>query len=230
MSESSSPEAGSSGTPKNTKSRSPVEKAVVWGGIIVLLGLVLVELRAQQGHSTAVTKLQDLFGDDEEEVAASELDNVISWFPSKTVAVDTPAAVDYRYNWQSVFKSGQFVLHVVVSKDDPAQLVRYYTGDEDPMAPEPSDTPTEQIPAEELASMLGGAGGGGGGGGRRGRDGGESGGRPDMDDSDDGEAEDANPDETDVSGEPEDKASESSESGSQESEEAANDGSEDDGA
>jgi len=227
MSESSSSEAGTQ--KKATKSRSPVEKAVVWGGIIVLLGLVLVELRAQQGHSTAVTKLQDLFGDDEEEVPASELDNVISWFPSKTVAVDTPAAVDYRYNWQSVFKSGQFVLHVVVSKDDPAQLVRYYTGEEDPMAPEPSDTPTEQIPAEELAAMLGGAGGGGGGGGRRGGDGdGETSGRPDMDDSDDGESEEEEPEEDDGSGNESDGETEGSSSESDASEEAAPAGSDDD--
>jgi hypothetical protein len=150
------------------KPRSPVERMIVWGGIAVLLILVLVELRAQQGYSTTVTKLQDLTGEDGvDELLLADAEATLSWSPTVTTE-ETNTAINYRYNWESVFKNGQFVLHFVASKEEPPSLLRFYTGDEDPMAAQPNENPTSGPSAEEAAKLFttGGGGGGGGGGSR----------------------------------------------------------------
>lgn len=169
------------------KPRSPIEKVIVRGGILVLVVLVFVELRAQQGHSGTVSTLQELTANAEDDVPFSKVQEAVSWFPSTEVTKLSESETKYRYNWQSVFKPGRFVLNVVTNNEEPPLVLRYFTDDKDPMEAVPEENPMPALTEEEAAKALSG-GGGGGGGARRQQDEDESGdseerSRPPADDS-----------------------------------------------
>jgi uncharacterized membrane protein YvbJ len=42
------------------KKRNPLERLLVWGGIIALLVVVFIEYRAKQSYDTTVSALQDV--------------------------------------------------------------------------------------------------------------------------------------------------------------------------
>ena len=41
------------------KQRSPVERAIVWGGILILILVVAIEYRAQQGYTNSLMALSE---------------------------------------------------------------------------------------------------------------------------------------------------------------------------
>ncbi|MCA9035356.1 MAG: hypothetical protein KDA91_09505 [Planctomycetaceae bacterium] len=142
---------------KTSKSRSPVERAIVWGGIIVLIGIVGLEYRAQTGYSASLDAISNASGNTEElEFAAVE--SLLSGGPSRTKKSENRIETHYVYSWFSLFRSGQYVINVLASKDEPSTMLRFYTGDGvDPMKPIPPANPTA-LPPGGLSLSAGGGG------------------------------------------------------------------------
>ena len=147
---------------KPAKQRSPVERAIVWGGILLLLLVVGIEYRAQQGYANSLQALSDASDETEGELTLDEVEALFSGGPSRSVKTENGIETHFVYSWLSFFKSGEYVLNVLASKDEPSHLLRYYTADGvDPMAPIPPKNPT---PKGNL-SLSGGPGRGSSGGG-----------------------------------------------------------------
>lgn len=150
------------------KPRSTVERIIVQGGIVILLLVLTIELRAFMGLSGTLEALSVLTDDGEKESSMSEVEQVISLFPSTRLVAENGIETTVEYSWFSIFKNGQYNLNVVsskkpqprvppgtVSKDDsPEQMLRYYTGAEDPMAVKQLD-PEDIVPLPEGGLSFG---------------------------------------------------------------------------
>ncbi|MFO1095603.1 MAG: hypothetical protein U0992_20210 [Planctomycetaceae bacterium] len=79
--------------PKNSNAapakpaRSPAERLIVWGGIIVLVGLVLFQARARVGYTTTLNALQERLAEDEgaeaKQLFIKDLDQYVVGWPSR---------------------------------------------------------------------------------------------------------------------------------------------------
>jgi hypothetical protein len=56
---------GQSSAPSPAKPRSPIERAIVWGGILVLVVLVAIEFNWKRSHETALSSLLEKIKQDE---------------------------------------------------------------------------------------------------------------------------------------------------------------------
>ena len=150
------------------KQRSSVERIIVQGGIVVLLVVLAIELRAQKGLSGTLEALRALTDDGEKESSMSEVEQVISLFPSTRLVAENGIETTVEYSWFSIFKNGQYNLNIVSSKkpqpkvapgtvtkdDSPEQMLRYYTGTQDPMAVKELD-PEDIVPRPEGGFSFG---------------------------------------------------------------------------
>ena len=145
------------------KKRSPVERIIVQGGIVVLLIIVAIEFRAQKGYTDTLEKIRIATEDGEKEISLEEVTGLLTLSPSSFLESENGIESTTCYSWFSVFKNGQFKLNIVATKTEPRQMLRYFTGsDGDPMTVKP---PTEisaaPTPEERKRLMQGGGGGGG---------------------------------------------------------------------
>ncbi|MEZ5940425.1 MAG: hypothetical protein R3C18_03470 [Planctomycetaceae bacterium] len=155
------------------KPRNPIERVLVWGGICLLLGIVLVEFLAKRGYDSTYAALTELSQDDTREVPFAEAQSAVALFPSmeKVAAEGESNVTEYRYSWFSIFKSGQYKISLRVADDGKpeAVLLGFVTA----AAPEEESLVADGISPEDMESSDGGApasdhsggmsGGGGGG-------------------------------------------------------------------
>ena len=133
--------------------RSPVERCIVQGGIVLLLVVLAVELRAQKGFSGTIAALRVLSDDGEKERAMTEVERVISLFPSRDIVAENAIETTTEYSWFSFFKNEKYRLNIVASKATPSEMLRYYTGTTDPMTVKEPD-PKDVVPRPEGGFSL----------------------------------------------------------------------------
>ena len=150
------------------KPRSTVERIIVQGGIIILLLVLAIELRAYMGLSGTLEALNVLTEDGEKESSMSEVEQVISLFPATRIVAENRIETTVEYSWFSIFKYGQYKLNIVSSRnpqpkaspgnvlndDSPDQMLRYFTAADDPMAVKALD-PKDIIPLPEGGLSFG---------------------------------------------------------------------------
>ena len=121
--------------------RHPLERTIVWGGILAMLAVVALEAHARMGYSATVSRMKQEFG--EEDDPTSKLSHVrgfISGFPSESSTNDR----SYRnmvFKWPSLIHDYRVHLVVEAEGDDPIVL-----GFTTPNAAEP-ELPPEVSPA-----------------------------------------------------------------------------------
>ena len=135
-----SPESGTSPPKPN---RHPVEKLLVWGGIVSLLGITLLEAHGKFGYSGTITRLKTEFTDDENHnTKLSVVRTYFTGIPRET-PIDSPS--QYRRNvmltWPSLFKDYRIELAMEREGDDPAVL-----GFSTPNSTEPEEIIVEGSP------------------------------------------------------------------------------------
>ena len=122
--------------------RNPVERMIVWGGIVILLGVVAVEATARMGYTMTLKRFQGAI----ERVEAGEGDAVslaqaqalVVGFPSVT---EDEAAEQISFRWSGLLKEYGGI-HLV------------YTGDAKEIIGLTTDAPPEQEPGPEIDNEL----------------------------------------------------------------------------
>lgn len=126
------------------KTRSTLERCVVWG-LIGGLGVVcLIEARAQFGYAQSLDTLQQAIADADPQLTLAEARKCMSFAPSESGPVPDGDRDGFKYEWFSVFKSGQFVLSVKASRDAEPLVVGFST----PGAPEEKVLPRSEFQGE----------------------------------------------------------------------------------
>lgn len=117
--------------PSEKPPRSPVERVIVWGGIGLLLVIVLIEARAQRGYATSLSEVQAALVDNElAEITLDEARELFALAPSETVEKsDSVYLRHHRFSWFSFFKSGQYEITLDVTPDEEAQVLSFSTPD-----------------------------------------------------------------------------------------------------
>lgn len=189
--DSSNKKTSSSGRDK--PSRNPVERAIVWGLILGLLGLVGYEYKQQSAYNASLKVVTEKLKDDETKHAAvGELRQALSGNPIET-APETKSRLNrlVEWRWHSFFKD--YRIRIMAEKGDDGVVFAFSTpsakddADEAP-ATATASTPTTAAPGGMMGGMMGGhnamagaggpsgpggggpgGGGPGGGGGGRGR-------------------------------------------------------------
>ncbi|HEY4259204.1 MAG TPA: hypothetical protein VGM98_03545 [Schlesneria sp.] len=128
--------------PKPTAKRSPVERALVWGGILLLLVVVGSELLAQWGYNSTLAGLEETF-DNGQTMAESELSGRVHGFALR----NEEKAGELRtltLTWPSLFRT--YKLRLPIATGDVLCVVETEGGHRDqmkelPTAPIASPTP-----------------------------------------------------------------------------------------
>lgn len=177
--ESGPAQASANSSKAEKKPRSPVERCLVWGGIIALLLLVAVQAHARFGYTTTLNRLQPLIDDDfegGEPLELADADSHVLGIPPLFKSIESGSEREYR--WYGLGRS--YGITLSFNPDvQPVIVTRLETD-----AP-PVDPPVEMAGADSAPSpgdggggpdpsMMHGAGGAPGGGGPGG-----GGGRPD---------------------------------------------------
>lgn len=117
-------------SPQAAKGRSPMERILVWGGILLLAAVAGFEYFAQQNYNTALNWLID-----NENVAESVVDeNLAGASISEKVDITDEAqkaagetkTFEKRYNWASLFKTYE-VIAEFDEKDGVSTIAGYKT-------------------------------------------------------------------------------------------------------
>lgn len=110
------------------RKRSGLEKFTVWGGISLLLVLLLVEARAQKGYQQSLEKFQDALEDQEREfVVLDDARKMMAYFPSESGPEESEGGETYNFSWFSILKSGQYSISVVAVPDENYRITRFAT-------------------------------------------------------------------------------------------------------
>ena len=118
------------------KSRSPIERLIVWGIIGIALGIVFIEFRAQKGYTATMEALSNTYDSATKRLPLTEVEALMSGGPSKSVKLEDDSKNHYVYSWFSIFKGKDYVLNVITTKDTVPAMTRFYEGPgADPMAP-----------------------------------------------------------------------------------------------
>ena len=126
--------------------RSPVERAIVWGMIGVLLVVVGIEAHGRLGYSSTLNALRAVVKQSEQEAAYLTLSKAresIAGFPSEVVLEPGPFEGTIRLSWFSLLKSYEVDLIIEPGSEDP-MFLGYTT----------PDAPQEQYGTSESASHL----------------------------------------------------------------------------
>ncbi len=173
-------------------SRNPIERAIVWGLILCLLGLVGYEFKQQKAYNASLKTVTEKLKDDERQHSAvGELRQALSGSPIET-SPETKSRLNrvIEWRWHSFFKD--YRIRIVAEKGDDGIVFAFSTptakeeADEAPVTASTS-SPTPSAPGGMMGGMMGGhnamagagapGGGGPGGGGPGGGGPGGGGGR-----------------------------------------------------
>lgn len=166
---SAAPEQSNAG---GDKKRSPVERAIVWSLIGLMLVLVALEARAQQGHTKTMVALQEMV-DEGKGVKYEDFTGKIELFPSVSDGTPGEGWDVYQYKWFSLLRSGRYEIHLRVSTGNDIKYVAGYAvpdGVSDELmfeavrAPDGALPPPAEDAPDGMMVMPGGGGGGPGGG------------------------------------------------------------------
>lgn len=151
------PRRDSSADPERRSRRHPVERLIVWGGIGVLLAVLLVEARAVRGYTTSLAAVQEAMQDNEKaELTMPQARALMALSPKETITREKHRTV-HEFAWLSLFKSGQYVLTIDASLEEPPSVLTFRTP-----APPESDEPAPVVPVSSAPSAMPMAPGGGG--------------------------------------------------------------------
>ncbi len=144
----------------NAAKRSPVERAIVWGGIGILLVVVGIEAHGRLGYSSTLKALQGLVEQAEGEseyLTLSAARESIAGFPSEDALESGSVNGTIRLSWFSLLKSYELDLEIELGSDDPMFL-----GYSTPDAPEddygrakPGSQQVDAATADGAASSAG---------------------------------------------------------------------------
>lgn len=157
-----------SSPPPSKPPRNPKERIAVWGGIGLLLAIVLLEYRASQGYAQTIEALNYVTANETKETTLAEARQMLAMAPSVSAPVPDGQLERTKCSWFSVFKNGQYEI-MLVSTRDKEPLLLAYTTPNPPEEPPPAAAPAAAEGAgPDMASMggmgMGGMGMGGGGG------------------------------------------------------------------
>lgn len=141
-------EPASPGTVK--KPRSPVERVIVWGGIIVLLLLVGVQAHARKGYELTLQALEPLVDDDYEggqPLSIADVDSHVVGFPSQSENAVSATRTERVYRWRGLRGSYGITLEYNPTADTPIVMSMVTDG-----APPPEEP--EEFTDEELAALA----------------------------------------------------------------------------
>ena len=128
--------------PKPTTKRSPIERALVWGGILLLLIVVGSELQAQRGYNSTLAGLEETF-DNNATLTEAELPSHIHGLANRNEEKQNDVRT-LTVTWPSLFRT--YKLRLPVATGDVLYVVETEGGYKDqinerPTAPIASPTP-----------------------------------------------------------------------------------------
>ena len=100
--------------PKPVKKRSPWERAAVWGGILLMLTVVLLEWKSREGHDATVNGLEELLGHGKT-IPLSELSNHVHGYAIRGEEQNGKER-NLTLKWPSLFK--QYLLYIPVEHNE----------------------------------------------------------------------------------------------------------------
>lgn len=147
------------------KKRSPVERVLVWGGILALLVVLLIEFRAQQGYTQSLNAVTSAFGERTEDLTLPDVEQLMQFAPAKSGPEAGELRDIYTYSWFSIFRTGQFQLIIETTQnEDPPIVLSYSTAN--PESPDESAAMDQNMggggPPPAAAMVPGGGSPGGG--------------------------------------------------------------------
>ena len=88
------------------KRRSPIGRAIVWGGIVLLAIVALVEARAQRGYAISLNQLQQALADnDDARLPMANARAMLTFSPRESGPVlNKRSEAAYTFSWFSLFK------------------------------------------------------------------------------------------------------------------------------
>jgi hypothetical protein len=99
------------------KRRNPVERVLVWGGIVLLLGVVFLEYRAKQGYDATVRNLQEVTNGTRD-VTMEDARKLMVGYSWEAGPTPNPRGFPtYTYTWFSLFRRGTYRLTLVANAD-----------------------------------------------------------------------------------------------------------------
>ena len=157
-------------TPPGKSNRSPVERAIVWGGIVVLLGVLAFEARQKYSYDPTVTQLRKLLSEDSEKhFKLSEIRPMIYGSPSEVKSPHERSAYNrINLKWLSLFKD--YRVELIVEREGADPLIAGFStpGGTDPEPPaRPALSADAMAAVNPMGTMpmgtmpMGGPGGGG---------------------------------------------------------------------
>ena len=150
----SSSNNAAAGTPPNPaapKPRNPVERAIVWGLIAVLVGVMLFEAKQKYAYTPSLNRITAAFKDDgEKSFKLSEVRQMLSGSPKETEIVSKGKFNrTIELQWLSLFKEYRLQLIVEKNVDDPV-VMSFSTPA--PAAAPASAEPVKERPAKSEAA------------------------------------------------------------------------------
>lgn len=135
------------------KPRSPVERIIVWGGIIVLLGVVAVEARARKGYEWTLSALEKEIAKDEgadaKPLLVKDIDQHLIGWPNRTES-ELGSYRKITLTWRGLFQKKPYGIDLTYDSRDHgdgfAVLDLVTHGADEPAAPEP--VPEDAGPVE----------------------------------------------------------------------------------
>ena len=136
--------------------RNPVERIVVWGGIGLLLVVVMLEFRAQRGYAQTLDALNTYATNEEHETTLGEAMQVLALSPAVSDPVLSGPYNHIDCTWFSLCKNGQYRITLVCSRDKEPVLLSFTT-------PNPPPEPEPEVAAQPTGTStpMGGPGMGG---------------------------------------------------------------------
>ena len=133
MSASESGQTESAPAPTPAKKRSPIERAVVWGGIVAMLVVVYMEWSSRQGFDAAMASLETAVHKTDNEGTAkglpvAEVANHVKGYVTRGEETQDKTK-KITYQWPSLFKT--YKLGLTVNDEGNVILVESYAAKED---------------------------------------------------------------------------------------------------
>lgn len=180
-----SPKADHAASPAK-KPRSPVERAIVWGGILILAGVLAFEARQKSSYGSSIDRVKKAFAEQElvdKHYTLTDVRQLIAGGPSETQSPHANKAWRrLEMKWPSLFKDYRMEFIMENDGENPLVITFSTPQGEDPEPTVPPGNETAGGPAAHAPPMpMGGPGMMGMGGGRGpggGGPGGGAGGRP----------------------------------------------------
>lgn len=103
--------------PAAREPRNPAERMLVWGGIVLLLGIVFVEYRAKQAYDATVQNLQKVTNGTRDVTMDEARKLMVNYSGEQGPTPNAQGFPTYTYKWFSLFRSGTYRLTLVANKD-----------------------------------------------------------------------------------------------------------------